>query len=159
MVFADLHGKWRNIRVEVDECLDAGASTVVLSRYAGTHDQTGRSMEAILAHVYDVQDRRIKRCRQFTNTVPIVEAERSSTPVARGVSSPRKGPLWQLLQPTEKKATRPSSIGSGSTSGLQRRNSAMSRSRFFSRSSVSGPSPSRRETLLVMGSPPGRSLP
>ena len=46
-VFAGLHGEWRDWRVEIDEYLDAGASIVALGRYAGTHGQTGRSMEAI----------------------------------------------------------------------------------------------------------------
>ncbi len=78
-VFAGLHGEWRDFRAEVDEYLDAGASIVVLGRYAGTHGQTGRSMEAVFAHVYDVQDGRITRFRQFTDTVPIVEAARRRT--------------------------------------------------------------------------------
>ena len=73
-VVAGLHGQWRNFRVEVDEYLDAEATVVALGRYAGTHGQTGRSMEAVFAHVYDVHDGRITRFRQFTDTVPIVEA-------------------------------------------------------------------------------------
>ncbi len=75
-VFAGLHDEWRDWRVEVDEFLDAGASIVALGRYAGTHGETGRSMEAVFAHVYDVADRRITRFRQFTDTVPLVEAAR-----------------------------------------------------------------------------------
>ncbi len=50
-VFAGLDAQWRNFRVEVDEYLDAGAAVVALGRYAGTHGQTGRSMEAVFAHV------------------------------------------------------------------------------------------------------------
>ncbi len=73
-VFAGLDAQWRNFRVEVDEYLDAGAAVVVLGRYAGTHGQTGRSMEAVFAHVYDVHDGRITRFRQITDTVPIVQA-------------------------------------------------------------------------------------
>ncbi len=78
-VFAGLHGEWRDWRVEIDEYLDAGASIVALGRYAGTHGQTGRSMEAVFAHVYDVKDGRVTRFRQFTDTVPIVEAARIRT--------------------------------------------------------------------------------
>ena len=33
-------------------------------------------MEAVFAHVYDVADGRITRFRQFTDTVPLVEAAR-----------------------------------------------------------------------------------
>ena len=73
-VFGALHSEWRNWRVEVDEYLDAGSSVVVLGRYAGTHRRAGRSMEAVFAHVYDVEKGRITRFRQFTDTVPLVEA-------------------------------------------------------------------------------------
>ncbi len=43
----------------------------------GTHEQKGLSMEAVFAHVYDVENRRIARFRQFTDTVPVVEAARA----------------------------------------------------------------------------------
>ncbi len=75
-VFGALRNAWRDWRVEVDEYLDAGDAVVVLGRYAGTHGETGRSMEAVFAHVYDVEDGRITRFRQFTDTVPLVEASR-----------------------------------------------------------------------------------
>ena len=75
-VFGALRNAWRDWRVEVDEYLDAGHAVVVLGRYAGTHGETGRSMEAVFAHVYDVEDGRITRFRQFTDTVPLVEASR-----------------------------------------------------------------------------------
>ena len=58
----------------MDEYLDAGPSIVALGRYAGTHGVTGRSMEAVFAHVYDVESERVTRFRQFTDTVPLVEA-------------------------------------------------------------------------------------
>ena len=73
-VFGALRSAWRNWRVEVDEYLDAGDAIVVLGRYAGTHGETGRSMEAVFAHVYDVEGGRITRFRQFTDTAPITEA-------------------------------------------------------------------------------------
>lgn len=75
-VFSALQTEWRDWRVEVDEVLDAGDTVVALGRYTGTHRETGRSMEAVLAHVYDVEGGRIVRFRQFTDTVPLVEAAR-----------------------------------------------------------------------------------
>ena len=77
-VFGGLHAEWQGWRVDIDEYLDAGDSIVALGRYAGTHSHTGRSMEAVFAHVYDIQDGRIARFRQFTDTVPLVAA--ASTP-------------------------------------------------------------------------------
>ena len=73
-VVAGLHDQWENFRVEVDEYLDAGSAVVALGHYAGTHGRTGRSMEAVFAHVYDVHDGQITRFRQFTDTAPIVNA-------------------------------------------------------------------------------------
>ncbi len=73
-VFGALRSEWRTWRVEVDEYLDAVSSVVVLGRYAGTHSRTGRSMEAVFAHVYDVESGQIIRFRQFTDTAPVVEA-------------------------------------------------------------------------------------
>ncbi len=54
---------WRDWRAEVEEYLDAGKSVVVLGYYAGTHAVTDRSMKAVFAHVYDVDDGRITRFR------------------------------------------------------------------------------------------------
>ena len=76
-VFGAFGSVWRDWRVEVDEYLDAGGAVVVLGRYAGTHRGTGRSMEAVFTHVYDVKDGRITRFRQFADTAPIVEAARA----------------------------------------------------------------------------------
>ena len=73
-VFGALRSAWHDWRVEVNEYLDAGDAVVVLGRYAGTHGETGRSMEAVFAHVYDIEGGRITRFRQFTDTVPITEA-------------------------------------------------------------------------------------
>ncbi len=73
-VFGALRSAWRDWRVEVDEYLDAGVAVVVLGRYAGTHSETGRSMEAVFAHVYDLDDGRITRFRQFTDTYELVKA-------------------------------------------------------------------------------------
>ena len=73
-VFGALRSAWRDWRVEVDEYLDAGDAVIVLGRYAGTHSETGRSMEAVFAHVYDLDDSRITRFRQFTDTYELVKA-------------------------------------------------------------------------------------
>ena len=73
-VFASLHSTWSEFRVSIEEYLDAGSSIVVLGSYVGTHTETGKSMEAAFAHVYDIENGRIRRYRQYTDTVPMVEA-------------------------------------------------------------------------------------
>ncbi len=76
-VFGALQTTWEGWRVDVDEYLDTGRGVVVLGKYAGTHTETGRAMEAVFAHVYDVADGRITRFRQYTDTAPIVDAARA----------------------------------------------------------------------------------
>ncbi len=73
-VFAGLRSEWRGWRVDVDEYLDAGSSIIALGKYAGTHHETGRSMEAVFAHVYEIQKGRITRFRQYTDTHELVNA-------------------------------------------------------------------------------------
>ena len=75
-VLRGLNTEWKGFQVRIDEYLDAGDAVVVLGHYAGTHSRSGKAMEAIFAHVYEVADGRIVRFRQITDTVPIVEAMR-----------------------------------------------------------------------------------
>jgi ketosteroid isomerase-like protein len=76
-VFAGLQSEWSDWRVPIDEFIDGGDTIVALGRYAGTHGTTGRSMEAVCAHVYDVADGRITRYRQYADTVPLAAAARA----------------------------------------------------------------------------------
>ena len=73
-VFRSLRQDWNDWRAEVEEYLDAIKSVVVLGHYAGTHSVTNRSMKAVFAHVYDVDNGRITRFRQFTDTHELVKA-------------------------------------------------------------------------------------
>ncbi len=73
-VFRSLRKDWNDWRAEVEEYLDASKSVVVLGHYAGTHSVTNRSMKAVFAHVYDVDNGRITRFRQFTDTHELVKA-------------------------------------------------------------------------------------
>ena len=76
-VFGSLRSEWRDWRVDVEEYLDAGGSVVVLGRYSGTHTGTGRAMTAVFAHVYQVDDGRITRFRQYTDTAELLKAAQS----------------------------------------------------------------------------------
>ena len=76
-VFGGLHSSWQDFRTPVEEYLDAGEHVVALGRYEGTHAETGRSMTAVFAHVYEVRDGRIVRFRQFVDTWPMLAAMRN----------------------------------------------------------------------------------
>ncbi len=73
-VFAGLHSEWNDFRAEIEEYLDAGDRVVALGCYVGKHASTHRSMTAVFAHVYDLDDGRITRFRQFTDTYELVKA-------------------------------------------------------------------------------------
>ncbi len=76
-VFTGLRSEWDHFEAAVEEFLEAPGRVIVLGRYRGTHTETGKSMEAVFAHVYDLAEGRIRRFRQYADTHPMVEAMRS----------------------------------------------------------------------------------
>ena len=46
----------------------------VLGNYTGRHKETGKSMRAATAHVFDIRNGRIRRFRQYTDTAIIRDA-------------------------------------------------------------------------------------
>ncbi len=73
-VFAKFGAEWATWQAAIDEFMDAGDDIVVLGSYKGTYKATEKSMTAAFAHVYHVQDGRIVRFRQFTDTLKVREA-------------------------------------------------------------------------------------
>lgn len=72
-----LHGNsttWTGFGVQIDELIESGSRVVALGSYSGVHHRTGKSMQALFAHVYEVNDGRIERFDQITDTWPMVEA-------------------------------------------------------------------------------------
>ena len=88
-VFGGLRSEWRDFAAPVEEYLDAGAHVVVLGRYTGTHGVTGRTMQAVFAHVYEVREGRIVHFRQVADTWPMVAVMRGdlTPPVPRESSN------------------------------------------------------------------------
>jgi ketosteroid isomerase-like protein len=75
-VLGGLNTEWKDFQVLIDEYLEAGRAVVVIGRYAGRHSATDKEMEALFAHVYEVEDGRIIRFRQIADTAPMVDAMR-----------------------------------------------------------------------------------
>ena len=73
-VYDGLQREWNDWRVDIDELIDAGKSVVALGKYSGKHAQTGCSMDAVFAHVYDIEAGKIIRFRQYTDTHELVRA-------------------------------------------------------------------------------------
>ncbi|WP_437673874.1 nuclear transport factor 2 family protein [Sorangium sp. So ce131] len=73
-VFEAFGDEWSTWRFSLEECLDAGRSVIVLGRYEGVHRKTGKSFSSAAAHVYDIEDGKVRRFRQFTDTKVIWDA-------------------------------------------------------------------------------------
>jgi ketosteroid isomerase-like protein len=73
-VFMRLGAEWDGFRVTPEEWLDAGHYVVVLGSYRGTHKATGKSVRAQFAHVWGVNQGRVVRFQQYTDTKQFAEA-------------------------------------------------------------------------------------
>lgn len=73
-VFRSFSNDWAEWAFPIDEVLDAGDTIIVLGRYVGKHSETGKSMTAPAAHVYDLRGGKVWRFRQFTDTKVIHDA-------------------------------------------------------------------------------------
>lgn len=76
-VFARLAAEWDDFRVTPTEMLDAGDSVVALGRYTARHGESGRSLDIQFAHVWWLEDGRIRRFQQYTDTAATLAAMRS----------------------------------------------------------------------------------
>ncbi|MEM5617896.1 nuclear transport factor 2 family protein [Pseudomonas aeruginosa] len=75
-VFQALQRDWEGFRVEIERLIDGGDSVVAVGRYAATHRRSGKSFEARVAHVWTVEDGRIRRFEQFCDTLLVDRATR-----------------------------------------------------------------------------------
>ena len=73
-VFAGLRSEWEDFGAPVEEYIDGGRTVVVLGEYVGRHRLTQRAMTSVFAHVYDLDDGRITRFRQYADTAEMVRA-------------------------------------------------------------------------------------
>ncbi|MFN6962855.1 MAG: nuclear transport factor 2 family protein [Pyrinomonadaceae bacterium] len=67
-VFMRLANDWDDFAVQPEEWFDAGDTIVVCGHYTGTSKATGRSVRAQFAHVWTMQNGKVVRFRQYTDT-------------------------------------------------------------------------------------------
>ena len=65
---------WAVFTADPDEFLDAGESVVVLGRYRGVAQGTGKPLDVPFVHVWTLRDGKADRFRQFLDTAGWVEA-------------------------------------------------------------------------------------
>jgi uncharacterized protein len=72
-VFAPLVADIDGFTVTPEEVIAAGDTVAVVARYTGTGKATGRSLDPPVTHVWDVQEDKIVRFRQFADTAKFLE--------------------------------------------------------------------------------------
>lgn len=70
-VFAPLGTEWDEFIVDPSRLIDGGDTVVALGTYTGTYSETGKSVEADFAHVFDLEDGQVVRFQQYTDTTLI----------------------------------------------------------------------------------------
>lgn len=73
-VFTGFREHWTCFTTTITEYLDAGPSVIALGYYEGTYAHTGRSMQAAFAHHYQLENGKITRFTQYTDTHLIAQA-------------------------------------------------------------------------------------
>jgi ketosteroid isomerase-like protein len=67
-LFVKLGSEWDGFAVHPQAFHDAGDSVVVEARYSGTCKATGKSMDAQVCHVWDVEGGKLTRFQQYVDT-------------------------------------------------------------------------------------------
>jgi ketosteroid isomerase-like protein len=72
-VFGPLAEDVEGFAVTPEELIASGDTVVAVVRYTGTGKETGKALDLPVVHVWDVQDGKIARFRQFVDTVRFAE--------------------------------------------------------------------------------------
>jgi ketosteroid isomerase-like protein len=73
-VFGALLASFDGFTVNVERFVSEGDYVVALGRYSGTGKQSGKSLDAAFAHVWELKDGKLKRFQHHTDTVKFQEA-------------------------------------------------------------------------------------
>lgn len=73
-VFARLASDWDFWSLVVEHVLDAGDNVVALGRYHSKHSETGSDLNAQFAHIWWLEDGKIKRFQQYADTHQALQA-------------------------------------------------------------------------------------
>jgi len=75
-VFKQFEKDWNYFNFNMEEMFESqdGSKVTVIGTYVGEHKRTGRQMEAAAVHIYEIENWKVKRFRQFTDTAMIIKA-------------------------------------------------------------------------------------
>lgn len=78
-VFMRLGHEWNGFSVTPDTLLDAGEHVVALGIYSGTHTTTGKQVRAQFAHIWTIEQGKVRKFQQYTDTQQFAEAIKGET--------------------------------------------------------------------------------
>lgn len=67
-VLASLTRDWKDFSVCAEHYFTDADTVIALGRYVGVHRQTGKTLDACFAHVWDVSNGQMVRFRQYADT-------------------------------------------------------------------------------------------
>jgi ketosteroid isomerase-like protein len=73
-VFGALMANFDGFSLTQERVIDGGDYVVVLGRYGATARQTGKPLDAAFAHVWELEDGKLKRYFHYTDTLKFHEA-------------------------------------------------------------------------------------
>jgi ketosteroid isomerase-like protein len=71
-----LMAEWSSFALTPSEYIAEGDTIVSLGHFTGVHGASGKSVKAGYAHVWDVAGGKIRRFRQYIDTLAVAEARR-----------------------------------------------------------------------------------
>ena len=73
-VFGAIVGNWDDFQAVPDEFLDAGERVVVLGRFQGRGKATGKTLDALYAHVWTLRDGKAVHVRVYADTAKLLQS-------------------------------------------------------------------------------------
>lgn len=73
-VFKRIGEEWEGYEFKLERLVDGGSTVVGIGTYSGVYRKTGKSMTARVVHVWDVEEGKVVRFEQFTDTKLVDEA-------------------------------------------------------------------------------------
>lgn len=73
-VFERIGDEWEGYTFTLERLVDGGSTIFGIGTYTGTYKRTGKPMKARVVHVWDVEDGKVLRFEQFTDTKLVAQA-------------------------------------------------------------------------------------
>lgn len=73
-VFKVLGREWVDYTFTLERLIDGGESIIGVGTYSGTCKKTSKAMQARVVHVWDMENQKVKKFEQFTDTLLVAKA-------------------------------------------------------------------------------------